>query len=358
MAPAKNRSGFRTEIIESPALYCGSLEVTEDAGSRGRRLSGTRFKSLLIPFFYWLIRHTPVSVALLPVRLIVGVMGVLYVWRNNPLRLSCEYICHIAANSGYQHDPAQIYRQYLANVRAIAENYFQLYRYGIDSVADRVEIPAEDGARIHALRDAHGGLIITASHNLASAFSALKMNRVFPVLLVARNPSTIARTRAALDIFDRMEVKILMVRGGNPFELSRAMFAGLKDGKVICATLDNIDHSEQAVAAQIFGQKIGFPSWAARIATRRGIPMVPSWYKLDGTAIRAVYGEALITDDLERMVAHSVAFFERTILEDPANWAYLGDRRWRRVLRKAVAGHDGNSRAGSGTRPRRTDPGG
>lgn len=339
MSSVSNNSSIRTETIESPALYAGTLEVAEDAGSRGRPLSGTRFKSLLVPFVYWLIRHTSIGVSLLPVRLLVAVVGMLYGWRNNPLRLSCEYVCRLAADAGYDHDPRQIYRQYLANVVAIAENYFRLYRYGIESVADRVHIPAEDGARINALRDAHGGLIITAPHNLGSAFSALKMNRAFPVLLVARNPSTIARTRAALDIFERMEVKILMVRGGNPFELSRAMFAGLRDGKVICATVDNIDHSEQAVVATIFGQQIGFPSWAARIAVRRGIPMVPSYYKLRGTGIQAVYGEPLISDDLEQMVAHTVAFFERNILEDPANWAYLGDRRWRRVLREAAGEH-------------------
>lgn len=336
MKTAREGSESRSEVIRSPALFTGSLEVAEDAGSRGRFLSGTHLKTLLIPFFYWLIRHTPVWVSLLPVRLIVSPMRLLYGWRNNPLRLSCEYVCRLAAGAGYRHEPAQVYQRYLTNVLAMADNYFRLYRHRVEAVVDRVVIREPDSTRINELRDAHGGLILTAPHNLGSAFSALQMNRKFPILAVARNPSTVARTRAALDMFERMEIKTLMVRGGNPFEMSRSMFAALKDGRVICATVDNIDNSEQGVAATIFGQRIGFPSWAARIATRRRIPMVPSYFRQEGTTIRAVYGEALITDDLTKIVAHSVAFFERSIYEDPASWAYLGDRRWRRVLSDAA----------------------
>ena len=39
--------------------------------------------------------------------------------------------------------------------------------------------------------------------------------------------------------------------------------------------------------------------------------------------------------ELEMVAQHYVNFFEKKMLEDPASWAYLGDKRWRRVLREA-----------------------
>jgi hypothetical protein len=35
-------------------------------------------------------------------------------------------------------------------------------------------------------------------------------------------------------------------------------------------------------------------------------------------------------------VQHYVRFFEKNILEDPASWAYLCDKRWGRVLKQAA----------------------
>ncbi|MDH3949103.1 MAG: hypothetical protein OEU74_09100, partial [Gammaproteobacteria bacterium] len=99
--------------------------------------------------------------------------------------------------------------------------------------------------------------------------------------------------------------------------------------------LDNMDHSEHGVKAQIFGKQIGFPSWAAKIAARLKVPVVPSYFHSSGRQISGVFGEPLTSDNPEVLVQHYVSFFEQKMLEDPASWAYLGDKRWRRVLREA-----------------------
>ena len=244
---------LRSEVIRSPALYLKELEVVEDVGSRGSHLlSGTRLKSILIPFLFWLLRYMPLFVALLPVQLIIGVMRILYGWRNNPLRQSCEYICELAQRAGYDHEPKSVYQQYLSNARGVVENYFRLYRQGVDAVIDRVVFASDQTEMLNKLVAEHGGVIVAVPHNFGSAFSALKMHREFPLVLIARNPSTIARTKAALGMFERMQVSILMVRGGNPFELSRTLFSVLKSGKVLAATLDNVDRSEHGVVAEFF----------------------------------------------------------------------------------------------------------
>lgn len=327
---------LRSEVIRSPALYLKELEVIEDVGSRGSHLlSGTRLKSIIIPVLFWLLRHMPLFVALLPVRLLIGMMRMLYDWRNNPLRQSCEYICVLAQRAGYEHQPRQVYQQYLSNARGVIENYFRLYRQGVETVIDRVAFAPEQTEMLNQLLAEYGGVVVAVPHNFGSAFSALKMHREFPLILIARNPSTIARTKAALGMFERMQVSILMVRGGNPFELSRTLFSILKSGKVLAATLDNVDRSEQGVVAQFFGQQVGFPSWAAKMTARLGVPVVPSYFHSQGNQITGVLGEPLVSNELEMVAQHYVSFFEKKMLEDPASWAYLGDKRWRRVLREA-----------------------
>jgi lauroyl/myristoyl acyltransferase len=328
----------RSATLRSPALYLGELVVVEGERSHGRAwLSGTRLKSLAVPMLHWTLRHAPVTLAMAQVRLIVAVMRLLYRRPRTPLRLACERLCRIAAQRGCEHDPKQVYHQYLSNFIGVAENYFGLYHSGIEAVLGRVELPADAVEKMQTLVREHGGVVLAVPHNVASAFSGLALNRAFPLLVVAKNASTIARTRVALDMFERMEVQVLMVRGGNAFELSRALFRVLGSGRVAAATLDNVDSSATACSATLFGQSVGFARWAAKVAVRRGIPVVPAYFSSLGPRIRVRFGAPILAAEVDTVVQRYIAFFEQHILEDPASWAYLGDKRWQRVLREADA---------------------
>ncbi len=339
-----NQSQIRSEILRSPSLYLKEFEATEEVNIREyRMLSGTRIKAVLAPFMYWAIRHVPMWLALLPIRMLVIVLRLLYVWPANPFRQSCEYVSQIASEAGYTHNPKHIYQQLLINALGTVENYFQLYRDGIDSVQGNIEMSSQDADRINRLAKEFGGVIVMAPHNFASAFSALKMNRIFPLLIITRNSPTIDRTKAALDFFERMQLTVLMVRGGNPFELSRTMFAELKKGTVVVATVDSIDHSSQTTV-RIFGQVVGFASWAAKIGVKKKVPIVPSYFRSNDRQVVAVFGEEIVTDNMEVAMQHYAGFFEQQILEDPASWAYLGDKRWRKLLMKATESRNHNSK--------------
>ena len=327
----------RPEIIRSPALYLGELEVVETARSRGSGwLSGTRLKSLAIPMLHWTLSRAPVPVALAQVRLMVGVMRLLYHRPSNPLRLSCERLCRIAAAAGQHHEARDVYRQYLANLTGVAENFFRLYREGIDAVLGQVDLPDDAVQSMQGLVRRHGGVVLAVPHNIASAFSALALNHAFPTLVVAKNSSTAARTRVALDMFERMRVQVLMVRGGNAFELSRTLFGVLGSGTVAAATLDNVDGSSAASPVTLFGRPLGFARWAAKIAVRRKIPVVPAYFRSRGRRVSVVFGEPMVDAEVDVLVQRYAAFFEYHILRDPASWAYLGDKRWQRVLREAA----------------------
>jgi len=267
-----NHQNIRSELICSPSLYLKEFEAKEDVDSRGNRVfSGTRIKSVVMPMLYWLLQHTPIIVAKAPVRLLVVVMQILYWWPKNPLRLSCENLCVIARQAGQNHQSRVIYRQFLDNALGAVENYFHLYKHGLDSVQGRVYLSNADNEKINKLIQEYGGVLIAVPHNFGSAFSGFKMNQAFPLVLVTRNSSTIDRTKAAIDFFERMGVTIVMVRGGNSFELTRTLFSILKSGKAIGATVDSLDRSESRVEVDMFGSRIGFNPWAAKIAARLGV---------------------------------------------------------------------------------------
>ena len=327
----------RTEVIQSSALFLGQVEVTEDAGSRGSRaFSGTRIKAVAAPFLYKMLNTVPIPLALLPAKIVIMLVRVLYVLRNNTFRDSCRYICRIASHAGYNHKPFRVYQQSLTNAYGTLQNYFRLYRDGAESVIDYIQLRDSDAAMINETLNQYGGLVIAVPHNYGAVFSAMKMHKAFPLLIVSRNSSTIERTKIAVEYYERMGINVLLVRGGNPFELSRTLFKVLKAGKAVAATVDSLDHSEGALTVKMFGEDIGFSPWAAKIAVKMGVPVVPSFFHSKGRVVEAVYGNPLLTENVQEAVQHYAAFFERQILKDPASWAYLGDKRWRKVLRKAA----------------------
>jgi lauroyl/myristoyl acyltransferase len=225
----------------------------------------------------------------------------------------------------------------LHNALAVIENFFALYQQGRAVVLPDIRMAPDDIETIERLIEAHGGAILAVPHNVGSAFCALRIGHSFDMLLVAKNSPTVSRTRIALDFYERMNVSVLMVRGGNTYELSRVMFSALKQKKLLAATLDNLDRSANSIGVHMFGQEVGLSGWAARIAARMQIPVIPAWFHACGREQQVVIGEAVITRDVRAAVQHYAQFFEQQILRDPASWAYLADKHWQAVLQRAAA---------------------
>jgi hypothetical protein len=319
-----------TVTIRSPALHLGSVAVSEPANQHPRLFSGTRLKAFIFPSLHWLIRHTPVWLALLPVRLVIVFARLFYWWPANRLRIACVSVSRLTDGL----TPGKIYTDFLGNALGVIENFFCLYRQGGSATLPRISMKPGDIAMINQLIKRHGGLILAVPHNIGSAFSALRIGHTFDMLLVAKNSPTIERTRIALDFYERMPVSVLMVRGGNPFELSRVMFSVLKQGKLVAATLDNLDRTSNSVPVRMFGQEVGLAGWAAKIAIRMQVPILPAWFHSSGRQLQVITGNPFVGEDVQAAVQHYAHFFEQQILNDPASWAYLADKRWQRILEK------------------------
>lgn len=323
-------------ILCSPSLYRGEFTAVEDRADRsGRRWGGQYIKDRLQPVLYWFLRRAPGPIAVLPFYLIVAVMNGSYWIRRNPLRRSCEAVCVLAQRAGFKHQPRQVYRQYLANVLSAAKSYRHLLRDEAEQVF--AEVDADDMKRVVDSGGLGGGqpFILFVPHNLSAIVGGVALTRMLPLLIIARNSKTIRRTRLALDVYERIGARILMVRGGNPIEISRSMFSALNDGQVLVATVDNVDPGF-GIEAPVFGVNVEFAPWAARIAVKRKVPIVPAYFHSTARGVRIVCGEPLTAPDSETGVRHYARFFEQCILEDPSSWAYLMDRKWSRVLRRAA----------------------
>ncbi|MDH5370227.1 MAG: hypothetical protein OEW99_09390 [Gammaproteobacteria bacterium] len=323
---------IQSEVLYSSALYSGKIELEEKSTGHGKRFSGSWYKGLIVPLFYWTARHTPLLIAMLPVYFMIGLMRLLYIMPGNTLRDSIDAVCELAERQGYHYKPRHIYMLFLTNLRNVFKYYLLLYRGGIEDVQDLIEISPSDAQKIEKLRNEYGGVILNVPHNAGSAFAGLKINLTWPTLIISKNSSTIKRTKVQLAFFERMNVKVLLVRDGNPFELSRIMFSVLKKNKVVAATLDKMDNSENAIKADIFNRKVGFSPWAAKIAVKLQVPQVPVYFSSRGGIVKAIFGEPLVTDNLEKAVQHYVSFFEKCIYDDPASWSFLADKQWRRAL--------------------------
>jgi lauroyl/myristoyl acyltransferase len=212
-----------------------------------------------------------------------------------------------------------------------------VYHDGPGTLAVQFDLGPEGQARLRDLLKTHGGAVIAVPHNVGAVLSAVGLSHSFPTLVLAKNPTSQARTAMAQDVFERMGVEALLVRGGNAMELSRTCLKALRGGKLLVATLDNRYEKKNAIRRTIFGVERGFAPWAVRFAARCRVPVIPAYLSIDRDCVVATLGEPLIDTDLEALTEHYVRFFERKILEDPGSWAFLGDRRWAKVLREACA---------------------
>lgn len=336
MRSSEHTADVITEVLHSPALHQGSLVVSEPV-KKARLFGGTRFKDNAAPVLYWFVRKAPRRLALWVGYCFVRLITSIYWIPRSPLRLGCQYMSTLCNRAGNAIAPGQILREFRAHARLMYRAYYRLYRDGWEAVIGHVELREEDRKKFQEQIERYGGAIMVVPHNWASAFSGLKFSKSFPTLLSSKNSSSIQRTKLALEFFERMDVKVLMVRGGSSVQTSRALFRALRSGHVVAATVDTVSGPNNSVPVQIFGQTVNFPDWAARIAGAVGVPLVAVYVRCEQSRVSAVVGDPIMAESAGEAAQAYATFFEENILADPANWPFFADRKWRRVLKAAVS---------------------
>ncbi len=328
-------------VVQSSALYLERLEVIEKPSRRHGRLRGTTVKRWMTRFLVLLARRSPRVVTVAVLRFIAAVLQVGAALPGNQLLVSCRALAELARRRSVTHHPRGMYRAWVDGVRRMFECAAGVAAGCADEEASRIDVP--DAEVLAALAKQHGGCIICVPHNTGAVFSSLKLSRLLPTVLLAKNPPSIERTRMALGVYEALGVKVLMVRGGNPFELARSCLRALRAGKILVATTDRIHRAENRVLVPFLGGVASLAPWPARIAAKAGVPIVPAYVHAERRGIRVAWGAPLVSSDPDVLMRHYAAHLEASVVEDPASWSFLADRRWRWVLQDAVARNQASS---------------
>jgi lauroyl/myristoyl acyltransferase len=254
---------------------------------------------------------------------------------GNPIRRSCRDLCSIAAARGHRHEPREIYRGLVTKGASVMRGFLRAYARGPAAAAPWMAVDEAELARVRDLA-ASRGVVMAVPHNVGSVFSAIGNVGKLPQLVVARNRAGEGKERVARDVFRRLGIEVLLVRDTSATGVVRACFRALAEGRVLVATLDYTYRKADALPVPIFGVPKGFAPWAAALAARRKVPFLPAYPRMDGGRCSAWLGEPIVDPSPERLMEHYVRFLETSILRDPANWAFVADKRWSRHLRTAA----------------------
>lgn len=299
----------------------------------------SRMKNRFVRGLYWMLPRVPRWLFSLTVKLLIGLVRVLYWLPGNPLRQAAGYASTLAARAGHSRSPWSVYRRLTGQIGMALEGFFAIYRDGVEANLYRVFFPPESVAVIRRCLDEHNGVILTVPHNPGGVFSAFRLNHEVPTLLLTRqDPGDVEKSAMQNDIFDHLAVEVLMAKGATPRQVLRTCVEGARQGKAVVFSVDNLHTGRKgAIGGEIFGQAVEMGSWASRMARHAGVPILPAFVGERDGAFYIHTGEPLMVQRPEEGVRHYLAFFEERILADPGSWAYLGDRKWRRVLEAAAS---------------------
>lgn len=323
-------------VLASPALHGGRVEVVPKAPSRSRRFHTRRYKDALIRGLYPQLDRVPPEVLRAGIRGGGAALKLVQAIPQWPVSRTAEALARIASRRDIPFAPGEVARRFVDNCTAMLENILALHREGADAVVDRITFRESDVERFRRALDAHGGAVCAVTHNPGSVFAAIALARLLPTLVITKNSSSVGRTRMALDFYERMGITVLMVRGGNPVELTRVCLRALKEKKVVVATLDAIYRPENRVVLRMLDADVGLAPWAARLAARSRVPIFPTYVTSRGRDVVGEIGPEYVPAGIEDGMRHYVDYFEDRILREPASWSFLADKRWRWALVRAA----------------------
>jgi lauroyl/myristoyl acyltransferase len=323
-------------VLYSPALHGGEVRIVPKRSRSKRKLRGATLKPLVWAFANGLLRRAPrfahrgLSRGLCAViQTVAGVPG-------NQLTDACVAMAQLSTAAGHPATGPGIYRGFLDEIKTALEFAAGIYHEGVESVADRMGFAGDGAERVAAAAAEHGGVMLCVTHNPGSIIASPAIARLAPTLLISKNPRTVARTRMALDGYERLGLKVLMVRSGNPTALTRACLRALRSGTVVVATVDRYDREPNRVELPVFGRPVGLAPWAARLAVKAKVPVIPAYTHAGGGRIEVQTGAAHIHTDTEEAMRHYMGYFEQAILARPSSWSFLADKRWRWHLQAAA----------------------
>jgi hypothetical protein len=252
-----------------------------------------------------------------------------------PMRHACHDVARLARGRGALHDPRAIHHRLVAQMRDVGSLYHQLHRAGREAVLPHLHLRPEQQRMLASLFESDGSFVIAVAHNPAAVLYAMRFAESFPCVVVGKISKRPGSNELLERFFARLEVPFVQASRHERVAFTRRLLEAADEGRAIIAPIDRIDRRKESPTARIFGSDVPFPPWALRIAARRKLPVLPAWITVERGEAWLELGEPIREADPERALQDAIARFEQWIVRDPGSWAFLADRRWRRVMRRA-----------------------
>ncbi len=286
-----------------------------------------------------LVTRAPESVVGLVPPLAAGMVRAVARLPASPLLRTCEDVAVLAAARGHLHEPRNIAARLAGQIRGALALAAQLYREGPSQVLPHLVLAPDQERTLADLRERYGSVVIAVPHNVGTVLYAMRVADRIPSLVVAKRSRSVEVCQLYLETFRRMGVEAVLADRRRRMAVMRQMLGAVRAGQVLVATVDRISRKPEAIRVPVFGREAGFDPWAVRIAAQRRIPVLPVYVSIDEgrvrSRVRSRLGEPILDSEPEAAMAGAMRFFESEILRDPGSWAFMLDKRWRRVLRDA-----------------------
>jgi lauroyl/myristoyl acyltransferase len=281
---------------------------------------------------------TPDRIYLAVIELAGALLKAFYYFPVNPWRRSCTDIVRLGADAP---SGKAVYDGLVDKLQETARLFFILLRQGSETARLRMGFDAATTGRIENLRQEYHGGFILLPHCVGGVLSATFFARAVPTVIISKGPPSAKRAQVQREFIEMLGVDLLVIDNVAKSTVARRILRVLKAGKFIVATTDLMKKTDDTIESKLFGQTVHLPSWPARFSAKTGRPILSGYVSVRGENLEIRTSDPFIEKDLTAATWRWAAEFERDILADPSDWAFLFDLRWGKLLREAVKARKG-----------------
>jgi lauroyl/myristoyl acyltransferase len=252
----------------------------------------------------------------------------------NPWRSAVRSMLRIG---GAGESPRRVFFRLFRGAGAVALGFVDAHRRGIGTVLPRLRFSPEAERILRDVAAREGRGILVLPHVTGGILSASLFSKKYPTTILSLGPRPERRAEIQRKFVKPLEIELLVLDRKNPVLVARGILSALKGGRFVVGTTDLNYRREDSIPARMFGQPVDFPTWPARFARQAKVPIIPGFTRVSGGGVEIHMAEPVREEDLALATQAWASAFERMILESPWEWAFLLDRRWGRVLRRAAA---------------------
>lgn len=248
-------------------------------------------------------------------------------------RRTLKNLCKVIGRS----DPHAVYAELTANIVFAVQTFAKLYRDGAEAVAHQVRYAEGVQAKCGEVRDRYGSMFIVVPHCTGAVLSATLLGNTFPSTLLVRESKSLRRSEIMREYLARLGPELVFVRRASPTEVTRLILRAIRREQLIIGTTDLIRRQPDTVEVKVFGRRVWMPAWPARFSGRRNVPIAPVYPIILNGRIVVTMDEPYIEKDVQVATQRWATSFERSIRKYPADWPFMLEKRWSRVLAAAAA---------------------